>query len=370
MNTQSFGRRLLVNLVFWDNSGGLTADIHVLHTVLANLGCRVVFNGRSIMSPPGLAKRIYHGVKVRLRHGYASLRTSPAYDINLFVESIDPNFVPFGRLNCLLPNPEWFRKEHVQYLSQMDWVLCKTRDAIDIFKSLGCNTRYLGFMSRDQWNPEQPRTVELTCLHAAGASRWKGTSAVVQAWSRHPEWPRLIVIRRPFHYDRLPAEKLQEGPNIEYITDHLDDQTWKNYQNACGVHLCPSEAEGFGHIIVGGMSCGAVVITTDGPPMNELVTSDRGILVGSARTEPMCLGTAYFVDVDDLERQIGLVIEMTPERRRAIGQNARKWYEAQCAAFEERVRTFLSEVRFANFQTIQQGDGIEKARETMAPTVK
>jgi glycosyltransferase involved in cell wall biosynthesis len=230
----------------------------------------------------------------------------------------------------------------------MDWILCKTRDAIEIFKSRGSKTRYLGFASVDKWDRECPRSDEVVCLHAAGASRWKGTSAVVNAWCRHPEWPRLVVLRSPFSYGGLPAEKLPEAPNIEYVTERLDEKAWRKYQNACPVHLCPSEAEGFGHIITEAMSCGAVVITTDGAPMNELITSDRGILVRSARAETMRLGTAYFVDLDDLERQIGRVLEMKPKERWAIGQNARQWYEAQCAAFEDRMRTFLREVRFAN----------------------
>ena len=76
----------------------------------------------------------------------------------------------------------------------------------------------------------------------------------------------------------------------------------------------------------------------------QVVASDRGVLVRSTRTEPMRLGTAHFVDVDDLERKIGRVLGMNPEERCAIGQSARKWYEAKCADFEYRMKKFLSEI--------------------------
>jgi glycosyltransferase involved in cell wall biosynthesis len=93
------------------------------------------------------------------------------------------------------------------------------------------------------------------------------------------------------------------------------------------------------------MSCGAVVITTDGAPMNELVARDRGVLVRTARAEPMRLGTSHFVDPDDLDRQIARVIAMRIEERQAIGDQARRWYRAQCAAFRAAMETFLIEIR-------------------------
>jgi hypothetical protein len=46
-----------------------------------------------------------------------------------------------------------------------------------------------------------------------------------------------------------------------------------------GVHLCPSLAEGFGHTINQARSISGLIITTDAPPMNELIDETCGILV-------------------------------------------------------------------------------------------
>ena len=334
--------RLSVNVVGWDNGGGLTTDIGILTGILTEIGCRVQFNGRRIRSPSSLAERIFHGAALRLRQAYVAVRARPVYDVNLFIESIAPKFIPAGRLNCLIPNPEWFREENMPYLSLMDLVLCKTRNAVDIFTPLASDARYLGFTSADRLDPETRRSNALMCLHAAGASPSKGTSAVLRAWYRHPEWPRLVVIRSPSWYGGQPLPEEPEASNIQYVTERLDDHTLKRYQNECEVHICPSEAEGFGHFIVEAMSCGAVVITTDAPPMNELVTENRGVLVRSERAEPMRLGTSYFVDVDDLERQISRVLDMGQNERRAMGRNARQWYETQCKSFEATMKHLVN----------------------------
>lgn len=339
------GLTTCVNLVWWDNGGGLRTDVDVLTDLLVTSGCDVRFNGRATREPASTVMRVSDALNVRLHHAYGALTTSRAYDVNLFLESIDPDFIPHARINCLIPNPEWFRDENRPFISKMDWVLCKTRSAVGAFQPLTAHTRYVGFSSMDRREPHIRRDDELVFLHAAGGSRWKGTAPVVEVWRRHPEWPRLHVLRSDALYGGEPVEQLMAAPNIEFVTGRLDDATWKRYQNACLVHLCPSEAEGFGHLIVESMSCGAVVVTTDGAPMNELVTPERGLLVRAARSEPMALATRYFVDSLDLERQVACILAMSPDDRRRLGDSARRWYESQCASFAAELTGFIAEAK-------------------------
>ena len=337
-----------INLVSWDNGGGLRTDVDVLAELLAACGCDVRFNGRSSKQPASATSRMADGVNVRVHHAYAALTTRPAYDANLFLESIDSDFIPYGRVNCLIPNPEWFRDENRAHLTSMDWVLCKTRGAVDTFQRLTANARYLGFSSMDRRDPDTPWSENLSFLHAAGRSLWKGTATVVDVWRQHPEWPRLYVLRHPTMYGGEPAQTFEPATNIEFITERLDDLSWRRYQNSCLVHVCPSEAEGFGHLIGESMSCGAVVITTDGAPMNELITPERGVLVRAARSEPMALATRCFVDPVDLERQVGRVLAMSDDERRTLGERARLWYDTERERFAAAIRLFVSDVSEAS----------------------
>ena len=336
---------LRINLVTWDNGGGLRTDVEVLTDLLSACGCEVLFNGRSTRSERGAWRS--DGLRVRVRHGVAAVTARRSYDVNLFLESIAPEFLPHARVNCLIPNPEWFRDENRPYLSQIDWVLCKSRSAVAAFQPLTPRTRYVGFRSPDRSDSHQRPDDDLLFLHASGSSRWKGTAAVIAVWRRHPDWPRLHVLRSRTLYGGEAVEDLSPAPNIDVVTEWLDDAAWKRYQNACAVHLCPSEAEGFGHLILESMSCGAVVVTTDGAPMNELVTADRGVLVRAARSEPMHLATRYFVDPDDLERQVARLIAMSPDERRLLGERARRWYEHQYASCAEEWSSFIAEQQSA-----------------------
>ena len=70
-------------------------------------------------------------------------------DTQVFSERVYPRCLPLARRNLLVPNPEWFLPKWLPYLERFDEVLCKTRHAERIFRSLGCRTRYIGFTSRD-----------------------------------------------------------------------------------------------------------------------------------------------------------------------------------------------------------------------------
>ena len=74
-------------------------------------------------------------------------------------------------------------------------------------------------------------------FHLAGSSEQKGTAPLVDVWRAHPEWPTLTIVQHP--NNRLDVQ----GPNITYISEHIDDEKLRHLQNEMGIHVCPSEAE-------------------------------------------------------------------------------------------------------------------------------
>ncbi len=174
-------------------------------------------------------------------------------------------------------------------------------------------------------------------LHLAGRSRQKGTAAIVALWAAHPEWPTLTIVQHP---ERATVIDL---PNVRWIVNYIADDDLTDLQNRHGIHLQPSEVEGFGHTIGEGMSCGAVVVTTDAPPMNELVTPERGLLAAWRESEPMRLGTAYRVDPADLARRVIEALGLDDTAHDRLGAAARAWYENNDRFFRRRLPEVLND---------------------------
>ena len=151
---------------------------------------------------------------------------------------------------------------------------CSARHGIaeKIFREAGFPTTFISFTSADRYDAGCRRNYD-AFFHLAGSSDQKGTAPLVDLWRAHPEWPTLTIVQHP--NNRLDVQ----APNITYISEHIDDEKLRRLRNEMGVHVCPSEAEGFGHSIVEAMSCRALVVTTDAPPMNEIVSADCGVLV-------------------------------------------------------------------------------------------
>ncbi|WP_235679392.1 glycosyltransferase [Aquibium microcysteis] len=246
------------------------------------------------------------------------------------LERVHPAWVTAGERNLLVPNQERFPRRQAHRLRDIDLVLAKTAHAAGIFSTLGRPTRFIGFSGEDRRDLSVERDWS-RFFHLAGGSTLKGTEDVVALWRRHPEWPQLVLVQKAGNAPgRLP-------PNVVLIQGYLSDAELRRHQNSCGIHLCPSRAEGWGHHIVEALSVGAVVVTTDGPPMNELVGPDCGVLVPVASTEPRHLGTCYHVDVAGLERSIETLIGLPDAAKEGLGAAARRRYEEMADGFAERM---------------------------------
>lgn len=234
----------------------------------------------------------------------------------------------------LVPNQERFPRRQLKRLRHIDRVLCKTRHAEEIFKRYTPRVSYIGFTSEDRkLSDVQPDYDRF--FHLAGKSALKGTETLIDVWSRHPEWPLLTIVKSGGKQPKVSAG------NIELINRYLEDAALRQLQNECGVHLCPSLSEGWGHYLVEAMSCGAVVVTTDGPPMNEIVQPEHGVLVPWHRSEPRHLGTNWHVDPTALEKAISQILHFSKPDKRQMGGAARAWFEQNDQRFGRRIREIV-----------------------------
>jgi glycosyltransferase involved in cell wall biosynthesis len=317
-----------VNLVARDNGFGLSRNLRLLHDALADAGFEVTISGIR----RGALRKVLNPLK--LRAGTLARRVSgrgaERWDVNLMLERVRPWFLATARRNVLLPHPEWFDQRDREWLPRLDQVFALTRHAIPIFQQLGTQIAYTGFTSEDRLDRAVPR--ERAFFHLAGRSANKGTDTLLALWRRHPEWPRLTVLQSP-RVDR----PLVSAPNIVHRVDYIPDGELRRIQNAHRFHLCPSETEGFGHYLVEAMSVGAIVVTLDAPPMNEMVTSGRGALVPFSRTGTQSLATTYFYDERAMAAVVERLLDTSDVALDGVGEAARTWFENNDHAFRTRI---------------------------------
>lgn len=338
MNTMTTDRLpRSVHLLGWDNGVGLTRNLRLLTTILQARGYRVDFTNSNIRRRggiPGLVQRTQIALRTMKLARRRHRGLPPLYDFVLMEEHIAPAFLDDAPCRVVLPHPEWFLPRDLEALSRIDLVLTKTREAQRIFAAQGCRAVCIGFTSDDRMDRSVPR--ERAFFHLAGSSSTKNTEPLLALWRRHPEWPRLTVVQHARHAKPSPP-----AANIDHRISYLADDELKHLQNAHRFHLCPSETEGFGHYIVEAMSAGAVVITLDAPPMHEMITPERGILLPYARTGSQHLATTYYFDDAAMEAAVMQALATEDTCCDALGAAARAWYETERAAFPARLDAAL-----------------------------
>lgn len=308
-----------VRIITRDNAVGLGLDLRLVADTLAAAGHRVETVG-------------YGGNQAanRLREAalWARSRIRGPVDVQIFLERVYKRCLPLARHNLLVPNPEWFLPKWERLLPRFERVLCKTRHAESIFRELGCETAFTGFTSHDPFDPQVRKRPVF--FHLAGRSTSKGTDAVLEAWRNNPQWPLLTVVQHP----KL-ARPGPDAGNIDHRADYVPTDELRQVQNSARFHLCPSEAEGFGHYLMEGLAVGAVVFTTDAAPMNELVAPRRGILIPPARSERRGLVEYQFVDVAGIEAAVERALSLDQHELEAMGSQARAFFLDNDRRFRE-----------------------------------
>ena len=336
-NVAAAERALRVNIIGKSNGVGLARDIDLLVNTLRAAGHQVdVTVIDEVQAKRRRSPLAQFAMRARLAwSGSASKVGTSRADANLMLEHVWLQYLSAAPINIAVPNPEWFDSHDRRFLEEVDIVWAKTGYTRELFNALGCKTAYIGFDSEDRYEPAI--TKQRTYFHLAGKSTMKGTDRLVRVWQRHPEWPRLILVQ---HADG--GVKPPPAQNIDARLGYLSDAELRTLQNESVFHLCLSLTEGWGHYIVEALSVGAVTITVDARPMNELVTPDRGMLVPYRKTGKQRLATTYQFDEAGLEAAIARTLAMSDEECAQLGARARAWFVKNKSGFSDRLVAALA----------------------------
>lgn len=249
-------------------------------------------------------------------------------DISIHLEVVNPRMLSLAKRNILIPNPEWFERKWISYLKSFDTILAKTHNTERIFSALHKNVIYTGFTSRDMHDNGVKK--DRIFLHNRGKSSHKGSNTVIEAW--RPQFGKMFV---------NSAKQMQSKPGIIMNYNRLSQDKMQTLINACYFHVCPSEAEGFGHYINEARSAGAIVITTDAAPMNELIRPGFGVLCKYSNTGTHHLGLTYSVDRDALTAAYIQCLNYSAKQLNEMSRAARYQYLMDKKDFITKLNTIL-----------------------------
>lgn len=313
-----------INLLGISKGQGHQKDIAILKSVLEHSEHEVTVND------------------VEAKPFYFKWSQKKEYDLNIFMEKINPLWLPAAKVNSLIPNQESFfiasgEKEVEQLfekrkalLDHIDLVLCKTHYAEKIFKGLGKRCLYVSFTSPDHGLNREDKKKQF--LHLAGESLFKGTTEVIHCWEQRKDLPPMFMGINP------KRQFFCRALNIHMLAQFFTLEELKELQNRSLFHVAPSRTEGFGHTLMEAMSTSAIVLTTDAPPMNELVTENRGILIPYTSQMPVGLGAMFCVSPEEIAKAVEKALNLTDNEIACKQKNARAFYEENDRFFK---KTFL-----------------------------
>lgn len=248
-------------------------------------------------------------------------------DLVIFLEVIPRNFLELAPVKWAFLNPEWCKPDVIKMAERhIDRIFAKTYEGARILGEVFHEKAfYTGFLARDQMNPTIKR--EKSFLHIGGNSSMRGTQAVVDAWKWKRDGERidakLFVI----------SSVLQDRPDLPGVTyiDRATERELFELQNQCMFHIYPSGTEGFGHAIHESLSVGAILLTTDAPPMNEIGNS---LLMGARKVGKYNLADVYEVDATEIFERVQSALGLFSDPVKPYSY-ARKEFETQNEEFKK-----------------------------------
>jgi hypothetical protein len=279
-------------------------------------------------------------------------------DYNFFLEVINPSLFSYARKNIWIPNAEWTYKTWAPYLSMIDEIWVKTTEARRIFNEAvdyKKPVKLIGWTSIDKvYNPATDRKNYSKAILPVGKNIYRNPKPVFQAYMRIKEQESTL-------YSKLPELHLVYSPNHigikvpteieEKVIVHagvLKESDYDELLKECGLCICVSATEGFGHAVNEAMSAGCNMILSPIAPFKEDLVGDPqvGTWYGEILEtvdQPDCLGVLVDTTVGSIMTALKEYSSATFHDKKAGSLTSRTIYEHNHAKWVEIMKATLKE---------------------------
>ena len=307
---------------------GVSQDVHILHGMIVHV----------------------LGKEAEIRHIPSYYPHCPEAEVNFFIEVVNPALFMYAAKNVWIPNPEWTYQTWQPYAKMVDEIWVKTLDAVKIFEAWDCApVRHIGWTSIDKvMSPEKNYAKAIVPV---GKNVWRNPKPILQAYAKiqreyphiWPALPELHIVHSPAH---VPVSPLPEAIQSKIVL-HSEVMPEKEYDallHECGLSICTSAAEGFGHAVNETMSAGCIQMLSPIEPFTQLTNDAIWISNKKVTPHPQCLGVLEDVDVQSIVEGLVFYLNQTPDQKVGVSKEMRWAYETRHQTFVRETSIVLREL--------------------------
>ena len=298
--------------------------------------------------------------------------------VNLFLERVDfYNMMFTANMNIIMINQDLLglNEYTMKIFHKFDILIAKSMHAVDVlkkhkeinnFKYKILYTKHTTFNDSNYESNQPLQSLQslqslqderlsnrnyIDVFHGAGKSPFKSTDIVVKLWRKYNDLPHLYLICF-YHcltnlekWTKLNIDQIKGTKNITYYDKPLDKEELEKLRSNIVCHLCPSYKEGYGHYINEARMNKCVIITVDGPPMNELVDENSGIIVKGTKEINIDFTEYTFIDEKSLYDALIRYKNMSIEEKIKMGENAYNRYIEDTNFFEDKMKQLYDYIK-------------------------
>jgi hypothetical protein len=268
-------------------------------------------------------------------------------DINIFIEVLNPVLFSYAAKNIWIPNVECTPKTWVPYMDMVNEIWVKTHEAHRIFEDLTPTlVRYIGWTSLNKETPSNKNYFK--AIVPIGRNRNREIDVLFNAYEKIHSIGEVDFCKLPILHvvSWNPLEVPSSISGRVVIHDKLSDEEYDALLKECGLCICLSKAEGFGHAVNEAMASGCnLIVSSIAPFLEDIVgEANAGALFCEASEKTSngnYFGSLVTSDVDSLVTQLQQYTDSSDEDRKAGGNFLRTVYEENHKRWLDGMRTLL-----------------------------
>lgn len=274
-------------------------------------------------------------------------------DVNVFVEVINPSLFSYAAKNIWIPNPELTPTTWTPYLHMVTEIWAKTEECASIFRKLTpTKVRYIGWTSLNKETPSKKNYFK--AIVPLGKNFHREIDPLLQAYQKlkytdasvYARLPVLHVVYEPKRFNIVVPPEIADRVVLRTT---LKDKEYDELLTECGLCICLSQAEGFGHAVNEAMASGCNMIVSSIEPFlkNVVGEANTGALFCGVRERipnENCFGTFVKSDVNSLTGILEDYTDLPFKQRKDGSEFMRRVYEENHKRWMTRMQELIPKV--------------------------